>query len=56
MNAILIIAGTVAAVFSLYWCVNPKIPSGRATFREWWRNQPTARDPEKWERFMDDRK
>lgn len=45
------IAAVFAIVFALYWIANPSEPDG-TTFRDWWRNRPTIRDPERWERYL----
>ena len=31
-------------VFVIYWLFDP-------TFPDWWRNQPTMKDPDRWDRY-----
>lgn len=43
------------ATFGIYWILNPRIYRSEIRFRDWWRNRPTWRDPERWDRYERER-
>ena len=53
MLDLLLLLAIAVIVFAVHWVANDRY--GGQSFRDWWRNQPTWRDPDRWERFKRER-
>ena len=53
MLDLLLLLAIAVIVFAFHWVANDRY--GGQSFRDWWRNQPTLRDPDRWERFKRER-